>query len=86
MGRPKNHLQDQPVVEDNMFDFDWIKQLTLKCDIQELDGYMVNIWSDHDGTMQIQAKQFDKFCSLLLEDINKNATPGSSDVGIITDA
>jgi hypothetical protein len=63
-----------------------IKELAKQCNIQELDGYMVNIWNDQDGLMRISADQFDQFCHLVANEINNIATPGSSDVGIQIDA
>jgi hypothetical protein len=58
-----------------------IKELAKQCNIQELDGYVVNVWTDQDGLMRITADQFDKFCYLIADEINNTATPGSSDVG-----
>ena len=60
-----------------------IKELAKQCNIQELDGYMVNVWDDQDGLMRIRVDQFNKFCQLLADKLNNNATPGSSDVGSI---
>jgi hypothetical protein len=60
---------------------DRIKELAAQCNIMELDGYMVNLWDDLDGSMRVRAEQWDKFCKLLSRELNNNATPGSSDVG-----
>jgi len=62
--------------------FDKVKELAAQCNIQELDGYMVNLWDDQDGMMRIRVDQFNEFCRLLSEHINRQAAPGSSDAGI----
>lgn len=49
-----------------------IKELARQCDIHTLDGYIVSLYSDHDGLMRVTADQFDKFCSLIVEKINNN--------------
>ena len=51
--------------------FDKIKQLAAQCDIHELDGYMASLHNDQDGLMRISAEQFNKFCNLLLENIQE---------------
>jgi len=74
--RAKNHLPGVLVV-----DVETIKKLAQQCNIMELDGYIVNLWDDQDGSMRIRIDQFNDFCNLLSKEINILATPGSSDVG-----
>ena len=49
--------------------FDNIKKIAKECNIQECDGYMVNLWDDQDGSMRIRPDQFDNFCQLLNKEI-----------------
>jgi hypothetical protein len=51
--------------------FDKIKELAAQCNIQELDGYMVNVSDNNDGMMHIRADQFNEFCRLVSDYINK---------------
>ena len=58
-----------PVVGDSMNNK--IKELAKQVNIQESDGYMVNIFDDHDGMMRICPEQFDSFCKKLIAEIVK---------------
>jgi hypothetical protein len=49
---------------------DKIKELAKQCNIQELDGYMADVWSDQDELMRVRADQFTEFCKMLAAYIN----------------
>ena len=53
-----------------MVDLDTIKELAAKCDLHELDGYMVSLNKDQDGLMRVSADQFNKFCRMLLQHLS----------------